>query len=278
MYSKFVEYEFKNSFIKEEFKNKKEYYYLGFQCIDCLITKIIYNYLINYNSNISFCCDFSFLQKIVKRVTSKEYFKQLFDDIDEKYIYSFIGAVTLDDSRVVEIIVDKLYKIESFLLTIYKKEANKYILIEKFINNRKYNLSTNFSFLENVECVCCIEELNRYFTNSSNSMLSAKYTVLEEIYDFLVDNQMYYDINDLVNGYTIESSVHHLELLHDKKIINKPEYFYVTHDQFEETKYEVRCSISGLSFYSIKIHNTKEEAKNLAAFSMLEMIVMQNNT
>lgn len=278
VYSKFVQYEFKNSFIEKEFENKKEYYYLGFQSIEYLITKNIYNYLLDSNSNIGFCCDFSLLQKIIKRITSKEYFKKIFNDVDEKYIYSFVGAVILDNSIVVEELIAKMYRIESFLLTIYKKEDNKYLLVDKFIKAKQYNITTTFSFLENVECVCYIEELNRYFSNSSKSMLNAKYSVLEEIYEFLIDNKLYYDLNDLISGYSVDSSVHFLEVLHEKKIISNPEYFYIVHDQFEETKYEVQCRIKGLSFYSIKIHNTKEEAKNLAAFSMLEMIVIQNNT
>ncbi len=277
IYKSITSYEFTHDYIKETFENKKEYYYLGFQSIEYYITKIIYNYLVKYNHEISFCCDFTLLQKIVKRISSKEYFKKQFN-LDEKYIYSLIGAVICDNNLLVEDVVKELYDIEGYLLSIFKKEDNKYLFVKKYLDKNKYHLETTYTYLNDVTCTCYLVELNHYFSNSAKTMLEAKYIILEEIANYLVENKLYYNIEEVLGDYSIDNAVEKLDLLYDRKYINKPNYFYVTHDQFEVIKYEVRCSIDNLSFYSIKIHDSKNIAKNQAAFSMLEMIIIQNNT
>ncbi len=278
IYRNISKYEFINDYIKNDFENKKEYYYLGFQYYESLITKVVYNYLTKINQEISFCCDFVLLQKIVKRISSKEYFKSNFKEFDEKYIYSFIGAILCDNQSNIEEVVNEIYNIESYLLTIYKKESNKYLEVKKYLTKNKYNLTTTYIFSDVAECTCCITELNHYFTNNATTMLEAKYTVLEEIYEYLIDNKLYYDIEEILGEYQIDNACEKLELLYTKNYINKVNYFYIEHDQFAVVKHEVRCSVDGLSFYSIKIHDNKDVAKKQAAFSMLEMIVIQNNT
>lgn len=278
IYNTLINYEFKNIYIKDEFENKKEYYYLGFQSVEYYITKVVYNYLLKYNTNIEFCCDFTLLQKIIKRFNSKEYFKKIFISIEEKYIYSFIGAVIVDNYIEIESVINKLYKIENYLLTIYKKEENKYLFVNKFLENNNYKIETLFDFKEEVNCTCCIVELNHYFTNSSTTMLEAKYIVLEEIAEYLIENKLYYEIEEVVLDFDINNACEKLELLYEKKYINKPNYFYIIHDQYQTVKHEVRCSIDGVSFYAVKINNEKEIAKNQAALAMIEMLIIQNNT
>lgn len=278
IYKSITKYEFVNDYIKETFENRKEYYYLGFQSADYLITKIIYNYLVKYNQEISFCCDFTLLQKIVKKLTSKEYFKMKFSNFDEKYIYSLIGAIISDNYSAVEDVINELFGIEFYLLTIYKKENNKFIFIRDYLKKNNYTLTTSFSFSDRIECTCFIVELNHYFSNFSNTMLEAKYLVLEEIYTYLLDNKLYYNIDEIIEGYNVSNSSIKLNELYEKNYINKPNYFIVEHDQFKNVKYEVRCSVAGLSFYSIKFHDDKDIAKNQAAYSMIEMIRIQNNT
>ncbi|MFI3252616.1 MAG: double-stranded RNA binding motif domain-containing protein [bacterium] len=277
MYNTISKYEFKNKLIENEFSSKKEYYYLGFQSVEYYLTKIVYYFLKEYNTEINFCCNFNLLQKIVKRLNSKEYFKLCFKEIDEKYIYSFIGAVIIDNDAA-QYVISEIYKVEDFLLKIYKKEENKYLLVSKYLSNKSYELTTSFVFNDKVECTCGIKELNRYFNNTSNSVLDAKYIVLEEVYEYLIENNLYYDLNELVNGYTIDNAIEKLEILFEKKCISSPKYIYIEHDQFEETKYEVRCSIDDVNFYAVKIHNTKLMAKQLAAYAMIEMLILQNNT
>ncbi len=51
---------------------------------------------------------------------AKEYFKNVINK-EEKYIYSYIGAVICDDTREIQRVIEQLYNIEDFLLQIYKK-------------------------------------------------------------------------------------------------------------------------------------------------------------
>lgn len=266
-------YEFKNDFIKNNFENKKEYYYLGFQSIDFYITKIIYNYLIEYNKTIDFCCEFTLLQKIVKKICSKEYFSKT-QKQTEKYIYSYIGAIICDDITKVESQINEIYKIEEYLLTIFKKEDNKYLYIKKYLDKNNFNITTNFIFNNDVFCEVTLEELSITFNISNKTMLEAKYNTLELLYNYLIENKMYYDISEVVDGYDSTNAFEKLKNLFKEGYINKPNYFYIEHSQYEEIKYEVRCSVEGYSFYSVKIHNNKLIAQNLAAFSMLEMITL----
>lgn len=277
IYKSITKYEFINDYIKDNFESRKEYYYLGFQSVEGLITKVIYKYLVNVNIDISFCCDFVLLQKIVKRISSKEYFKNNFE-FDEKYVYSFIGAVVCDDYSKIDEVINELYKIEDYLLTIFKKENNKYLEVRKYLSKKNFELLTVYSFSDVVCCTCNLVELNHYFTNTAKTMLEAKYIVIEEIYEYLIDNKLYYQIEEVLGEYNIENASEKLNELYNLGYINKPNYFHLEHDQFQNTKYEVRCSVEGLSFYSIKIHDNKNTAKNQAAFSMLEMIIIQNNT
>lgn len=277
IYKSISKYKFKHESIEENFENKKEYYYLGFQSIDYYITKIVYSYLIKFNQKISFCCDFTLLQKIVKRISSKEYFKQHFS-LEEKYVYSFIGAVISDDVSFAEDVINEIYKIEDYLLTIFKKEENKFILVNKYLLKRKSDITTTFTHTDKVGCTCYVSCLNRYFTNYSSTILEAKYIVLEEIYTYLIENNLYYDIDEIIGEYNVSNACETLELLYKHGFIDEPIYNVIVHDEFESCKYEVRCNVSGLSYYSIKIHDNEEEAKNQSAFSMVEMIVLQNRT
>ncbi len=270
-----MRYEFKNDFIKNNFENKKEYYYLGFQSIDFYITKLVYNYLIEYNNEIKFCCDFTMLQKIVKKLTSKEYFSNNIKE-SEKFIYSYIGAIICDDITKVDEEVNDIYKIEDFLLTIYKKEDNKFLYIKKYLDKNNYKLSTSYIYNNDVYCEVHLHELNLSYSSSSKTMLEAKYEVLEKLYTYLIENKLYFEISELVEGYSVNDAYSRLNKLYDDGYINKPNYFYVEHSQYEEVKYEVRCSVEGYNFYSVKIHSDKTTAQNLAAFSMLEMITIQN--
>ncbi len=108
-------------------------------------------------------------------------------------------------------------------------------------------------------------------------MLEAKYAVIEEIRQYIIENKLHFDAKEVITNYDITNSYNVLENLYDDKYINKPNYFILEHDQFDEKKYEIRCSVEGYNFYSVKIHSDKEVAKNLAAYSMLEMIVLQSN-
>lgn len=274
MYKDICSYEFVNDYIKDNFENKKEYYYLGFQSVDSYITKIVYNYLSECNSELKFCCDFTLLQKIVKRILSKEYFN-LIIKLDEKYVYSFIGAIICDNPNTIKItnVICDIYKVEEYLLKIFKKEENKYLFINKWLQKNNYTLITNYSYSNNINCTCSINNL--FFSSDNKTMLEAKYDVCEEIAKYLINNKLYYNIKEIIGEYTIEESIEKLDYLYQEGYINNPNYIYLEHDNFEQIKYEVRCNIEGLSFYSVKIHNTKEKAKLLSAYSMLKMIEEQ---
>ncbi|MFI3328845.1 MAG: double-stranded RNA binding motif domain-containing protein [bacterium] len=267
-------YKFNHDYIKNEFENNKEYYYLGFQCIDSYITKIVYSYLSEYNSVMKFCCDFTLLQKIIKKILSKEYFISTIKE-EEKYIYSLIGAIIFDSDNE-QVILDEIndiYKVEHFLLKIYKKEENKYLLVNSWLKKKGFECITSYTYSNVITCTCNIN--NIYYVKEENTLLKAKYGIYEEIYEYLIENNLYYNISDVVGVFDINTSIDKLEELYQKGYIKKPNYIFIDHDNFEEIKYEVRCSIENISFYSVKIHNTKEKAKQLCAYSMLQMIVDQ---
>lgn len=266
-----MNYKFKNNFIKDNYKDKKEYYFLGFQCIDYYISKLVYNYLMRYDLIGEFCCDFDIVQKIIKKITSKEYFNKIFSE-NQKTIYSYLGAIIFDDESSVEREIDNLYKVESFLLNVFKKDGNIYMDIKKYLDKNNLMINTYYSFNQNVEC--SIEINNQLFKSIGNSLIESKYDALEKYYQFLISNKLFYDIKDLVAGYDPNNSYNKLEQLFNDGYINKPNYLYIEHDEFNDIKYEVRCSVNGYNFYSVKIHNNKEVAKNLAAYSMIEMIIM----
>lgn len=275
MYKTISKHIFKNDYIEVDFPNKKEYYFLGFQSVDYYITKIVYNYLIHYNCNIKFCCSFNLIQKIIKKLTSKEYFKDCFS-LDEKYIYSFIGAVICDNNNDVLMVVDEIFDVEGFLLTIFKKEENKYSIVNKFLKKNGYTLITNYNISDDVVCSVDFLELNTTFTQRSSTIIEAKYKVYEEISRYLISSKLLYNINEVIGEYSIDDSIMKLDKLYEGGYLKKPNYIYIEHSEFEEIKYEVRCSIEDVSFYSVKIHTNKNIAKNQAAYSMLEMIVQQN--
>lgn len=268
-------YSFNNNYIKENYLSKKEYYYIGFQSIDFYITRILYKYLSKYNTALEFCCDFTLLQKFSKKICSKEYFSENIISND-KEVYSYIGAVICDCNtlNMVEDVIEKIYKIEEFLLRAYKKENNKYVSVYKYIKKSTTNITTNYSYINNIECSCYISSINMYFYNSGSSMLEAKYNTLVDIDTYLTNNKLNLDIIEFIGDYNVDNSYDKLEQLCNT-YFTKPTYLYIEHTNYEDIKYEVRCSIDNISFYSVKIHNSKELARNLASFSMLEMLIEQ---
>lgn len=270
-----MNYQFKNIYIKNNFENKREYYYLGFQSAEYYITKIIYNYLSKVSDEIEFCCDFKLLQRIVKKISSKEYLTKIRVE-QEMYIYSYIGAMICDNANNIEYEIDRVFKIEEFLLSIYKKETSKYKFVKKFIKDNNYEFNAEYIFAKEVTCNVNIFDMNVIFTNTGTSMIDSLYNTVNEINQYLLDNRMYFPTKDIAVDYNVNNSYDKLEELFENNYINKPSYQIIEHDESDDIKYEVRCSVSGYNFYSVKIHNNKEISKNLAAYSMLKMIIDKN--
>ncbi len=271
-----MNYEFKNLNIERNFKEEKEYYYLGFTSIDYIVTKIVYSYLSIYNSYLEFCCDFNMVQRIIKKILSNEYYDQNVKG-NRKYIYSYIGAIILDDTDAVESFVNEIFNIDNFLLTIFKKENNKYKLVNSYLTSAGLTSNTHISISNIIKCSLSIEEIGVRFNAEGRSIIEAKYNCMVEFANFLIKEKGFFDVNELLHNYNELNACEKLYELYSMGYIEEPNYFYLEHNEFEKTKYEVRCSVKGYNFFAVKINDDKDKAKNLSAFSMLDMISAQCN-
>lgn len=215
--------------------------------------------------------------------------------VKEDLFEAIIGAVAIDsdfDEETIEDLIDIMLDPDQYIENDFEETEDNYIgMLQEWCQNNGYGLP-DYNFTDQWENPplnvkwqygekyrdhiyhwrFSIEIEDKVFSAEADSKKEAKMELAKQVIEYLKENDIYYDLEDIVGEPTLDRAVNQLQELYQKKWIKAPNYIFEEVYHSGTYQWKVECHVEGYEYYFYAISASKKEAKKQAALEMLEYI------